>query len=88
MPFEVCPDKAKEVENEISQDADFIAADPVEQQLMLAYGLEEEHCFYEANRVYAELYGANPGNALLRKLYASFLARMDMLPEAIALMGH
>ncbi len=88
MSFEVCPDKAKEVEKEISQDADFIAADPVEQQLMLAYALEEEHCFYETNRIYAELYGANPDNPLLRKLYASFLARMDMLPEAITLMGH
>lgn len=85
IPFEICPDKAKEVQGQIAQESDYQSADPIEQQLMLAYGLEEEHCFYSANNTYAHLLAADPDNALLRKMYASFLARMNMLPEAIAI---
>lgn len=85
MPFEVCPDKDKEVLNEIVKDPYFQSADPAEQQLMLAYSLEEERCFYSANNTYAHLLHSDPNNVLLRKMYASFLARMDMLPEANAL---
>ncbi|MFN0033519.1 MAG: hypothetical protein ACKVUS_00545 [Saprospiraceae bacterium] len=84
-PFEVCPDKAKEVQAEIAQDPAFQSADPTEQQLMLAYSLEEERCFYSANNTYAHLLAADPDNVLLRKMYATFLARMNMLPEASAL---
>ena len=86
IPIEICPDKSKELYAEISQEEDFKSADPTEQQLMLAYSLEEERCFYAANKTYEHLLSMDPSNLLLRKMYATFLARMDMLPEANAIL--
>ncbi len=84
IPIEICPDKAKELYDEISQEEEFKSADPTEQQLMFAYILEEERCFYKANKTYEHLLSIDPTNILLRKMYSTFLARMDMLPEANA----
>lgn len=85
VPFKICPDKAKEVQSEISKDPYFQSADPEEQQLMLAISLEEEECFYSANNTYAHLLATDPDNVLLRRMYTTFLARRNMLPEANAL---
>jgi len=84
VSIEVCPDKAKEVQTEISKEETYQKADPIVQQLMLAYSLEEERCFYAANNTYLHALALDPDNVLLRKMYATFLARMDMLPEATA----
>lgn len=65
----------------------FKAASPIEQQLMLAFRLEEQHCYYTANSTYAKLLSSDPENELIRKMYATFLARMDMLPEASAILA-
>ena len=64
------------------------SAAPDEQQLMLAYAYEDAGCYYGAHEVYTALIAAQPDNQLVRRLYAAFLARMDMLPEALALSRH
>lgn len=87
VPFMVCPASTMDKQNEISQEAVFKTATPTEQQLMLAYSLEQESCFYSANQTYAHLLAADPDNLLLRKMYATFLARRDMLPEANAFLS-
>ena len=87
IPFMVCPASTMDKQNEISHEAVFKTATPTEQQLMLAYSLEEERCFYSANQTYTHLLAADPDNMLLRKMYATFLARMDMLPEANAFLS-
>lgn len=82
VPFEVCPSSVVERQTDLSHEEVFQKASPLEQQLMLAYRLEEEHCYYAANHTFVQLLETSPDNLLLRKMYATFLARMDMLPEA------
>lgn len=85
--FEMCPANVVDRLTDLSHEPDFQKASPQEQQLMLAYRLEEEECFYAANQIYAQLHEAAPDNPLILKLYATFLARMDMLPEASTLLS-
>ncbi|MEO6037369.1 MAG: hypothetical protein ABIQ93_03080 [Saprospiraceae bacterium] len=85
MPVEISPQSMEAAQNSISRVPYYSSALPFERQLMLAYTYEEDNCYYGANQVYAALLSAEPNNPLLRRLYAAFLARMDMLPEAIAL---
>lgn len=82
IPFEVCPSPAIEQASEISNDASYQNAGPEERKLMAAFMLEEERFFYAANQIYQQLTQQSPDNAIYRRVYASFLARMDMLPEA------
>ena len=82
MEFEICQSCLAEKQTDLLNDADYKSATLYEQQLMLAYKLEEEHCFYAANSTYMHLLATEPDNGLYRKMYATFLARMDMLPEA------
>jgi hypothetical protein len=82
LAFEICQTCLAEKQTDLINDADYQSATPFEQQLMLAYQLEEEHCFYAANSTYMFLLASEPDNGLYRKMYATFLARMDMLPEA------
>jgi hypothetical protein len=82
LAFEICQTCLGEKQTDLINDADYQSATPFEQQLMLAYQLEEEHCFYAANSTYMFLLASEPDNGLYRKMYATFLARMDMLPEA------
>lgn len=88
LDFKICPNSVEEQQAELSYETAFHKADFTEQQLMLAYMLEEEDCFYAANSTYARLIAYNANNALVRKMYASFLARMDMLPEATSLLSN
>jgi|GEM_PF-1605758 len=88
LPFEICPNSVVERQTDLSHETAFQKADHTEQQLMLAYMLEEEHCFYAANNTYARMIADDADNALVRKMYASFFARMDMLPEAISLLSN
>jgi hypothetical protein len=85
VPVEMAPQSLETAQNTISRLPYYSSASPNERQIMLAYAYEEDHCFYNANQVYAALLAAEPGNQLTRRLYASFLARMDMLPEATRL---
>jgi len=82
LAFEICHACLAEKQTDLTSDPVYQEASPFEQQLMMAYKLEEEHCFYAANSTYAHLLATEPDNALYRKMYATFLARMDMLPEA------
>jgi len=86
IPFEICPTSVVERLTDLSHEPTFLEASAEEKQLMLAYRLEEERCFYDANEAYAKLLASAPNNLLLRRMYAAFLARMDMLPEASSLL--
>lgn len=82
---EISPQSMETAQNSISRLPYYTSASPFEQQIMLAYTYEEGNCYYSASQVYATLFTAEPDNQLLRRLYAAFLARMDMLPEATRL---
>lgn len=82
IPFEVCPSSAVDQHTDLSNESVFQHASPEERQLMTAFLLEEERFYYAANQVYQQLTQQSPDNAVYRRVYASFLARMDMLPEA------
>lgn len=85
VSVEIDPQNMETAQNSISRLPYYSSASPIEQQIMLAYAYEENNCYYSANQVYTALRTAEPGNQLLHRLYAAFLARMDMLPEAIGL---
>lgn len=85
VTVEIAPQSMEAAQNSISRLAYYTSASPLEQQIMLAYAYEENNGYYAAHQVYAALFAAEPENQLLRRLYATFLARMDMLPEAIRL---
>ncbi len=88
VSVEISPQSVETAQKSISGLPYYLSASPFEQQIMLAYTYEEGNLYYSANEVYAALLSAEPDNQLLRRLYAAFLARMDMLPEAIALSRH
>lgn len=88
IPFKLWTTSTVEGEIDLSNKAAYKAASPMEQQLMLAFLLEEECCYYAANSTYVKLLDADPENQLIRKMYATFLARMDMLPEASAILAN
>lgn len=81
--FEICPTSVVERQTDLSHEPAFLSADPTEQQLMLAYRLEEERCYYMANNTYKQLLDANPNNVLIHRMYTTFLARMEMEGEAL-----
>jgi hypothetical protein len=58
---------------------------PAEQLLIQAYALENAGFYYEAYRKYAAAATAEKHNLLVRDARAAFLARMDLLEEAKAL---
>ncbi len=82
--FKICPESV--VEQHLSHEPAFLSAEHIEQQLMLAYSLEEGSWYYVANNTYKQLLDADPNNVLLRRMYTTFLARMEMLPEANAML--
>jgi hypothetical protein len=86
VPFELVANTEEKARKSLSLQNDYKSADNTEQRLMIAYYLEQENSFYSANEVYEQLLGSQPDNVLLRRLYASFLARMDMLPEGMDLL--
>lgn len=88
VTIEVSPQSMEAAQNSISKLPYYTSASPFEQQMMLAYSYEQNNCFYAANQLYIALFTAEPNNQLVRSLYAAFLARMDMLPEAVALSRH
>jgi hypothetical protein len=82
IPFEVCPAQEMNTQTDLLHDSGFIKASQEEQQMMIAYQLEEDHSFYLAQQIYQRLLEKSPDNAIYKRIYASFLARRDMLPEA------
>lgn len=86
IPFELSNASVKDRQAALAKEPAFQSAEPMEQQLMLAYQLEQEKCFYNANQLYQQLISAEPDNVLLNKMYATFLARLDMLGEAQTLL--
>ncbi|MBK6997252.1 MAG: hypothetical protein IPH31_20905 [Lewinellaceae bacterium] len=84
--FEICPTSVVERLTDLTHEPTFLEASPEEKQLMIAFRLEEEQCFYDANDAYQRLLATAPNNLLLRRMYAAFLARMDMAPEASSLL--
>lgn len=86
VPFELCPSSVVERQTDLSHEPAFLSAEHTERQLMVAYRLEEERCYYTANNTYKQLLNADPNNVLLQRMYTTFLARMDMLPEANAML--
>lgn len=87
IPFSVCAASNMDKQSELVHEKSFQAADATEQQLMQAYSLEEERCFYNANGIYHQLLANDPDNVLILRMYATFLARMDMVPEATSLIS-
>lgn len=80
--FSYQPDQARFFA-ELKEDADYLSFTPEEQELYLLYRLEEEGWFHQAYRRYQELSGEDsPSAPLYRKMFVSFLARMDALEEA------
>lgn len=67
---------------------DYQHAPPAHQALMEAYVLEQAGFLYDADRKYAVAARANPRDVLVRETHAAFLARVDRLEEAKALIGH
>lgn len=82
LPFELCPTHPEDLE--LSHEPAYQAAGPAERAYMQLFWLEEERYFYSAYQAYHEMLAAEPHNPLLRRLYATFLARLDMLSEAEA----
>ncbi len=64
------------------EDPVYLNSTPEEQMLIEAYLLEDSGLFYDAGRRYERLLQAYPEDQLLRKLYASFLARQGILEKA------
>lgn len=71
---------------ELKEDGDYLKFTPEEQELYLLYRLEEDGLLHQAYRRYQHLSSA-PSTAapLYRKMFISFLARMDALEEAKSL---
>ncbi|MFN0173803.1 MAG: hypothetical protein ACKVU0_04070 [Saprospiraceae bacterium] len=86
ISFEICPSSVVDRLTDLSHEPAFKEASAEEQQLMIAFRLEEELCYYDANEAYNRLLLERPNNLLLRRMYAAFLARMDMVPEASSLL--
>ncbi|MDX1912351.1 MAG: hypothetical protein SFV22_12735 [Saprospiraceae bacterium] len=82
VPFYHNPQAVANSLANLTQDPAYQSASELEQQLMQAYALEENRCYFSADQIYARLLATDSENLLLRKTYATFLARMDMLPEA------
>lgn len=87
IPIEIAPQSMETAQKAVASSPYYKTASASEQQIMLAYNCEQDQCFYSAGQVYAALSAAEPENALLRRVYAAFLARMDMLPEAVKMAG-
>lgn len=79
----LAPSVVDATKNTTTHQANYKTASPDEQQLMLAYAYEEAGCYQNAYQIYSALHSAQPDNLLLRRVYAAFLARMDMLGEAV-----
>jgi len=78
--------EAEDYVNEIKEDNDFRQLSPQEQELYMLYRLEEGGLLHRAYRQYQQLSADDSRAAYLyRKLFVSFLARMDALEEAKAL---
>lgn len=80
IPFELCPTHPESIA--LSHEPAYQAAGPAERAYMELFWLEEERYFYSAYQAYRDLMEAEPHNPLLQRMYATFLARLDMLPEA------
>jgi hypothetical protein len=83
--FTYDPGAAAEVWQELQRYHEYQHSTPVEQALMYAYALEDAGFWYDAAQQYAETAAAHPRNQLVRDARAAFLARMDLLQEAQAL---
>jgi hypothetical protein len=88
LPFALTSKAVETAEQSLDKQEEFKTANASEQRLMVAYLLEQENCFYNANEVYQNLLAAEPQNILVSRLYAAFLARMDLLPEGNRLIVH
>jgi len=80
IPFELCPIHPEN--GALTQETAYQAAGPAERAYMELFWLEEERYFYAAHQAYQDLLAVEPRNPLLQRMYATFLARLDMLPEA------
>lgn len=87
VPFKHQPLAVANALADLSKSSEYAEASETEKQLLLAFALEENQCYYSADQTYAALLAAEPDNLLVRKAYATFLARMDMLPEAAQLIS-
>ena len=82
IPFELTKNTTEKAEADLEKQTDDKALTPMEKKLMLAYFLEQERYWYQANAVYEQLLSTvQPDDVLVRKMYATFMARMNMLPE-------
>jgi hypothetical protein len=79
--------EAEDYVNEIKEDNDYRQLSPQEQELYMLYRLEEGGLLHRAYQQYQQLSADDSQEAYLyRKLFVSFLARMDALEEAKSLM--
>lgn len=82
IPFKLIDaNYSKQIET-LSKYAEYQSANPVEQKLMLAYLLEQENANFQANELYNDLLKLEPENRLVKVIYSTFLARMDLMNEA------
>jgi hypothetical protein len=87
LPFTLMASNTTEmVRQKLSSEPAFQQASVEEQNLMMAYFLEQDQSFYSAALLYDKLLAQSPDNPLYRRLYATFLARMNMLAAAQTLL--
>ncbi|MCC7246217.1 MAG: hypothetical protein IT269_11100 [Saprospiraceae bacterium] len=85
MTFELDPASHAKALDAIEKSADYQSASDAEKQLMLAYQLEQNRAYYQANRYYQRLLKKEPENQLYRRLYSAFLMRTNRLNESLSL---
>ncbi len=81
--FSFVPNEVADLIQEIKTDDDYQDLEDYEKDMFLLYNLEEEGAYHTAYLTYQKLINENPDNKLNQQLFASFLARMNALDEAI-----
>lgn len=84
--FSYEPEAVKTFLKKLHQKRVFKSLTEDEQRLFVPHALEEAGYLYSARQHYGNLVSANPTNQLYKKVYASFLTRMNAPEEAKAIL--
>jgi hypothetical protein len=84
MTFVFDPEGAEKLMADLAEVPEFREGSELEKTLMYAYALEENQYYYDAAAVWEATLGTYTDNRLIRDLAASFYARMNMMPQALA----
>ena len=86
MQFAFQPGAASRALSKVTGLKAYQAASHVEQQLMEIYALENNEFYYDVNSRYQKLAADKPENILVKRAYASFLASVNKMEAAKALL--